>query len=122
MNASGFLMVSDDTAGSHGLVEVEGDGSSISVASSSVIGDVGFGTLNVINGGTYSVSETLDVSGSGTGVLLIDGQGNSNTSVTVTGPVAVGRSNGSVGILTLRSSGQLFAEDLISVSRLGLRA
>ena len=109
VTSSGAIMVSDDTSQSHGLLEIIGDGASVSAGSFSVIGDAGPGTLNVLDGGLYTVADQLDVSGSGNGTADISGAG---SMVTVThGSMNVGRSDTSVGTLSLSDGGTIITND-----------
>ncbi|MEM7311542.1 MAG: hypothetical protein AAF497_00180 [Planctomycetota bacterium] len=105
-----LIMVSDDSASSHGLVEIDGVGSAAN-ARVSVIGDVGPGTLKVTNGGAYNVAEIFDISGSGTGTVEI-GLGTFPSSINAPGATAVGRSNNSTGTLTVHSRGTLTTGEL----------
>ena len=111
VTATGPIMVSDDSAGSHGLIEVSGAGSTVTAEGDfSVIGDVGTGTLNVTHGGTYNVlnnvANNFDVSGSGTGIVSVTGLG---STINVGGQMSVGRSNNSTGTLTVTDGGTVNA-------------
>ncbi|MEM8680076.1 MAG: hypothetical protein AAGF97_12045, partial [Planctomycetota bacterium] len=101
VTADQLIMVSDDVSGSHGRIEVDGAGSSISF-DGGVIGDVGPGTVQIANGGGYHSSGWLDISGSGIGVVTVDGTG---STLSVADELAVGRSNTSNGTLVIGNGG-----------------
>ncbi len=113
---SSSLYVADGGTASHGLVEIVGAGSSISVSSTAVIGDAGPGTLRVRDGGSFTLTSQLDISGlsSGRGTVVVSG---ARSSLSVLGDATnVGRNSGSIGTLTLADGGTMTTDD-VNVAR-----